>query len=948
MSTAPTAPAPIPPGVYNPAEVRRTLEIFCGDDPAEIRILNAYGSKSRTDCGYFDDFGRAAGMLAAYAHNPRNTGIYFVLNQFSRDLMLRASNRFQERIDSTVTDADITRRKWLFIDCDPKRPAGISSSPEEHEAAKHTAAEVARYLNSQAWPQPIICSSGNGWHLHYRIDVPENEASRNSIKLALTALHKKFSTAAVQIDTKVFNAARICKLYGTVARKGDHSENRPHRTAEIVRVPDTIHVLSWNKVEALAAEAPEEPKRSPKQAKPTTGNRPRKSVIDRARAYISKIPPAVSGESGHDRAFHVACVLVIDFSLSIEDATPLFAEWSDTCSPPWSDREILHKLQSASEAPGERGKALRDGYDPMQRFAVSDAEALAAVEAAAADPDPVAEPDHMRHHRGILEQCGIIYCAADDQSGHIEIFSETTRKFTRFKDPSGIKYEQLVLAGGQRIIQMVQRPGAETAAPFTLSQIKLAMASLAAQTSAVHEKRGVGVWESGGHLVIVSSRQLGVLNGNPLMTLTANPVFRNEAYDVGDRCEWIDMEQLQQQICSVGAQPGRLHVDDVFRLQELFSRWRYRSEDSAFPEILTGLVLASFVQTLWRWRPQVFLIGQAYAGKTTMMHALAKIFGALEANSSQSSAAGIRQALRHSGRIALCDEMEKNKHRPEIFEMIRSSGRGDEVFRGTAGQQGHLAFRLQHIFWCASIESGLLTEADSSRFIVIELQKTNQRIDIPAEEELTAMGRRLAASAICNVRRAREIADHLLSNRPEAIHGRVCESYAVPVSMYATSIGMSESEALALFLRALAGISESDQVESDAETLLQELMLAQVSLPGGVKMPLMTAVGETLTNNTAEEALEAVGVLVDGPNVLINKNLALRYLLTPDWRGKRIDQILTRITGVDRVVKRTPHSKTALRFIAIPKSRFSKLSELKTSAQDEQSTQNPFDGWKPF
>jgi hypothetical protein len=233
-----------------------------------------------------------------------------------------------------------------------------------------------------------------------------------------------------------------------------------------------------------------------------------------------------------------------------------------------------------------------------------------------------------------------------------------------------------------------------------------------------------------------------------------------------------------------------------------------------------------------------------------------------------------------------------------------------------------MAYKLQHIFWCASIESGLLNEADSSRFIVIELQKTNQKIDVPQNEDLEALGRRLAATAILNVRRAREVADYCLARRPEGVHGRVCESYAVPISMYATSVGMSEIEALDLFLRALAGISESDQVESDAEMLLHELMLSQIPLPGGRRLSLAFCL-EHKYQSQIEESLEAVGVIAEGDAVLFNKSLATRYLLSSEWRGKRIDQILSRIPGVSRVVRRS--GKTSLRFIAIPRSLFGQL-----------------------
>ena len=915
---------------FNAADVRRTLEIFCGGSVAEVRIINAFGSKSRTDAGYFSRYEIAAGAIAGHAMHPKNSGIYFVLNEFPADLQNRANNRIAERIDSTAADADIIRRKWFFIDCDPKRPAGISSSEAEWLAARATADAVAAFLASRAFPAPILASSGNGWHLHYRIDVPNNDEATETIRNALREIANRFDNGSVKVDTKVFNAARVCKLYGTVSRKGDHSPERPHRVSELVKVPETIHVCDWSKIEALAAEAPKEKAKGTRERGKT---RPRKSVVDRAAAYLAKIPPAVSGESGHDTTFHAACVLVRDFDLSIEDALPILAEWNDRCSPPWSDRELLHKLSDADKAPGERGRALQsdrwepDPIRPREPAVV----AIPAHVQLVQDPDPVVIPEHLKLHKAILDTLGIIYCAADDTSGAIEIFSDATRKFSRFKDPSSIKYEQLVLAAGHPVMVHVQR-GGDDSGQFTLAQVKLAIASVAAQTSAVTDKRGVGVWESGCNLVIVSSRQLGILNGSPQLSISQNPVFKNQAYDVGDRCEWIDMNALADQICGVGAQPGTLHVDDVFALQALFAKWSYRNPDGVIPEVLTGLVMASFVQTLWRWRPQVFLIGQAYAGKTTMMHALAALFGKLQANSAQSSAAGIRQALRNSGRIALCDELEKNKHRPEIFEMVRSSGRGDEVFRGTAGQHGHMAYKLQHIFWCASIESGLLNEADSSRFIVIELQKTNQKIDVPQNEDLEALGRRLAATAILNVRRAREVADYCLARRPEGVHGRVCESYAVPISMYATSVGMSEIEALGLFLRALAGISESDQVESDAEMLLHELMLSQIPLPGGRRLSLAFCL-EHRYQSQIEESLEAVGVIAEGDAVLFNKSLATRYLLSSEWRGKRIDQILSRIPGVSRVVRRS--GKASLRFIAIPRSLFGQLKG-ETSEPGEQ------------
>lgn len=63
-------------------------------------------------------------------------------------------------------------------------------------------------------------------------------------------------------------------------------------------------------------------------------------------------------------------------------------------------------------------------------------------------------------------------------------------------------------------------------------------------------------------------------------------------------------------------------------------------------------------------------------------------------------------------------------------------------------------------------------------------------------------------------------------------HGRICESYSVPIAMYAAAIGMSDGEALKLFLTALAAISESEHIDSDSDSLLQEILTSKVKVLG--------------------------------------------------------------------------------------------------------------------
>ena len=70
-------------------------------------------------------------------------------------------------------------------------------------------------------------------------------------------------------------------------------------------------------------------------------------MVRLARGYLAHIEGAISGQRGHDRTFRVACVLTIKFGLTMEQAWPLFLEWNEVCEPPWSEKELLHKLQDA-------------------------------------------------------------------------------------------------------------------------------------------------------------------------------------------------------------------------------------------------------------------------------------------------------------------------------------------------------------------------------------------------------------------------------------------------------------------------------------------------------------------------------------------------------------------------------------------------------------------------
>ncbi|MFW6098795.1 MAG: hypothetical protein ACOC7Q_02580 [bacterium] len=92
-------------------------------------------------------------------------------------------------------------------------------------------ARVSRTLcDDHGWAPPIVGDSGNGYHLLFRVDLPCEE--RPLITSTLQALRDHFSIPEVMVDSGVDNVAQLTRLYGTLNRKGDNTNERPWRYSE--------------------------------------------------------------------------------------------------------------------------------------------------------------------------------------------------------------------------------------------------------------------------------------------------------------------------------------------------------------------------------------------------------------------------------------------------------------------------------------------------------------------------------------------------------------------------------------------------------------------------------------------------------------------------------------------------------------------------------------------
>lgn len=233
-------------------QIRMVLELLVEPGQVvELRILEV----DRRPCiasGYFDDLDKLAEWALRY--DGRGSGVYFTLNPVLPALRARCYNRIRDWAKLTTSDREVVARRWLLVDFDARRPSGVSSTDEEHQAAVARAKICRTYLAEKfGWPWPVLSDSGNGAHLLYRINLPNDEPSKILLQTVLQALDQLFTDAQVQLDPGVFNAARICKLYYTLAGKGDSIPDRPHRRSAILEVPETIKEVDITLLEALGA-----------------------------------------------------------------------------------------------------------------------------------------------------------------------------------------------------------------------------------------------------------------------------------------------------------------------------------------------------------------------------------------------------------------------------------------------------------------------------------------------------------------------------------------------------------------------------------------------------------------------------------------------------------------------------------------------------------------------
>ncbi len=502
----------------------------------------------------------------------------------------------------------------------------------------------------------------------------------------------------------------------------------------------------------------------------------------------------------------------------------------------------------------------------------------------------------------------------------VSVYSRHRRETFHIPNVPQMKRDLLVQIAGDPAVLHVHDGKEEVEGKVRFSAVRTAIAYRAGGRHLDSSPPlGQGCWRAEGGVVLVNGNEAALYKGGRLEAVTA-PCLGGSLLGLRATKPWVDLDALRGHLASASDAGWRRAV--LEEASGLFSSWSWKHGRDA--DVMAALAACSWVQTLWPWRPEVAIAGGSDSGKTTLVqNALAKLFGELAWFSNKPTEAGVRQHIGHDARVIILDEFEQDGQRQKVLEMFRATSQGGLVHRGTSDQRGR-SVRVQHIPWVASIETGLTKAADRNRFIILDLGvipvEKRGAITLPDADALAGLGARLLAVALASLDDAVGLFKGLKATQVEGVHGRVVENYAVPAALRAAALGLGPEQAVAVLKGFLGGRrTDQGQIVADERALLNAIAESKVELGRGERSVAEILAGPHLFQDGHTD-LERQGVarvtgenkkgrrptdLAQLPLVFVNADMVKRYLLkSSDWCGKDIDQLLLRVAGAFRDVRR--------------------------------------------
>lgn len=70
--------------------------------------------------------------------------------------------------------------------------------------------------------------------------------------------------------------------------------------------------------------------------------------FEKARKYLTQIPPATEGKNGDNFTYSIICILINDLELSPDQTLELLLEYNERCKPPWEVKDLRQKIKNVT------------------------------------------------------------------------------------------------------------------------------------------------------------------------------------------------------------------------------------------------------------------------------------------------------------------------------------------------------------------------------------------------------------------------------------------------------------------------------------------------------------------------------------------------------------------------------------------------------------------------
>lgn len=551
------------------------------------------------------------------------------------------------------------------------------------------------------------------------------------------------------------------------------------------------------------------------------------------------------------------------------------------------------------------------------------------------DPKSPVDPAQKTHKRGestpvdrqFLELLGIDVVGRVGQKG-VKIYSRHHQRCTVFGDVSRVALAEWSMAIGPAATYYVADvlPEDDQTERKTVRELNVLVGLVAGYEPDVAGEVGQGVWLGRDERGVEDDSILLVASGNAAewrekrLLAINSPRCRGHRIDFKNSgAPWFFFDRLEFWLQECEKLEFRKKV--LSESIDLFGKWRW--ENPTAPELITALVMATWTQSIWSWRPQIAVIGRSGSGKSYLFTTLEGIFGGLIWRPEPgSTVASIRRAIANSSLVVLMDEFDaEEKHQAaenqRIMKMIRSAGRGGMITRCVG--DGIDVTMLRQIFWVAGINVQSEREADVNRLLALELLKPlpgQPLISLPSASRLGELGHKLLALAIWGAAEARNATVSLRNEQIPGAGHRLIESLSVPAAILGVTGGDHEgfaAELLHAFVEPFAIPDDGDDSGFDdkaEEFMLLDTVLGHVVSTKGGESQIVGSIIKDVHAKTVDwgkgaNQLETCGVFVendekDNPCLLLYLPQIKRQILkNSNWQHSNIQQVLSRLPNAE-------------------------------------------------